>query len=1122
MNYEVKDFESREKKIRECCTSLYKKIEQIVPQKPVEADFRHVIDQTLDDFCQDLQLNPLTHMEYTLFSGRADAVFNRLVIEYKKPGVLKNPPNEATRAAIEQLKGYLVDLAKKEHHKLDRVAGALLDGNYIIFLRYRGQSWLEESPLELNNESLYRLLSWLTSLSSGIALTADNLTRDFSIEQLMTQTFLRSLFQALQNALKISNSLPSKLYEQWKIFFSEAIDYSEAFGGRELEPLKKWVKKAGIEIKTPEDAQEFFFVLHTYFALLAKFLAWLAISRYFGVKLGAPAFGELATIDGDELRRKLTDMESGGIFRQYGILNLLEGDFFSWYLKAWDNKIEETLRLLLRRLDEYDPTTLTIKPEETRDLFKKLYHYILPREIRHNLGEYYTPDWLAQHVLNLVDKDIFGEAPEKKERILKKKLLKTRFLDPACGSGTFLVLIITRMRELGSIFQLRESYLLESILNNVVGFDINPLAVLTSRVNYLLAIADLIEHRRTNINIPVYLTDSVRTPSMSDDIFKQNAYEFPTAIGKYLVPAVLCEGGRFDRFCEKLEDALNAELPLDSFIKKIENTFELETSPKWDDLSVSQLSRLYESLLDYHRKGLNGLWARLLKNNFAPLVLGEFDYIVGNPPWINWEHLPDVYRRDIGPLWSNYNLFSYKGFEAILGKSKDDISIIMTYVVTDKLLKTGGKLAFLITQSVFKTSGGGKGFRTFSINKKGQSPLPLGVLMVDDMVKLKPFEGASNRTAVFLIKKGEPTTYPVPYILWRKKKNFKFTYESTFNEVIQATQQIEFQAEPIDLSDKTSSWITARPRALKAVRKILGKSDYIAHAGAYTGGANAVYWVETIMNRADGLVIVRNITEGAKIKVSQVTEPIEPDLLYPLLRGRDVQRWHAEPSAQIIIAHKPGMRLNAIPGNEMASQYFATYKYLKQFEGVLRQRASRGIKDMINKGAPFYTMFAIGDYTFAPWKVVWREQFSYMVASVVGTADDKPIIPDHKLMLISLTDKTEANYLCSMINSKLTVFVVLSYAVEIQMDPHILEHIRIPRFDRKNEFHLRLSELSEQAHEAVHVGDDEKLKQIEEEIDRTAAKIWGLTDEELMEIQESLRELDGDNEEEPTEENSDG
>jgi hypothetical protein len=80
------------------------------------------------------------------------------------------------------------------------------------------------------------------------------------------------------------------------------------------------------------------------------------------------------------------------------------------------------------------------------------------------------------------------------------------------------------------------------------------------------------------------------------------------------------------------------------------------------------------------------------------------------------------------------------------------------------------------------------------------------------------------------------------------------------------------------------------------------------------------------------------------------------------------------------------------------------------------------------------------------------------------------------------------------------------------MDPHILEHIRIPRFDRKNPVHLRLSELSKQAHEAAKVGDETRLREIEAEIDRQAAKLWGLSDDELREIQQSLRELAGEEE----------
>jgi len=504
---------------------------------------------------------------------------------------------------------------------------------------------------------------------------------------------------------------------------------------------------------------------------------------------------------------------------------------------------------------------------------------------------------------------------------------------------------------------------------------------------------------------------------------------------------------------------------------------------------------------------MNGLWARLLKNNFAPLTVGQFDYIVGNPPWVNWEHLPDGYRDSTKDLWIRYQLAgTFKGGRPRLGAVKVDISALMTYTVMDTLLKDGGKLGFVITQSLFKTAGAGAGFRRFELPPHNRQPRPVKVLHVDDMVSLQPFEGASNRTAVMVLEKGKPTTYPVSYTVWRKVKGARFTYASTLEEVTNATVRLNFFAEPVNPSDPTSPWLTARPRALKAVRKVLGRSDYEAHAGAYTGGANAVYWVDIVYKRPDGLVVVRNITEGTKVKVDEVTETIEPDLLYPLLRGRDVQHWKAQPSAWILITHLPGMGLKAIPEKDMQTHYPRTYGYLKRFEEVLRGRASRGISDMLKKGAPFYTMFAVGTYTFAPWKVVWREVAHTLDAAVASPLEDKPAVPDHTLVLIECKSREEAHYLCAVLNSAPARFGVQAYIV-LHPDPHILEHIRIPRFDPRNPVHRRLAELSEQAHEAAKIGDERRLQQIEAEIDRVAAKLWDLSDDELREIQESLAEL---------------
>ena len=1102
--------ETREQAISQWSRKLYDALQHLLPFAPTEADFRRRIDPLLDEFCVEVGVTPLAHAEYTLATGRADAVFNRLVIEYERPGVLKKSPDAATSHAIQQVKNYLEGLAKKERRQVERLAGVVFDGHFLIFVRFVNGQWSEEGPVDVTPHSLERFLTWLAGLSSGIALTSENLNRDFSIEQLRTQNILRRLFQALSFALNQQDGLVSKLFEQWRLFFSEAIDYSEAFGGRKLEQLKKWVRKAGIMIKSDKEAERFFFALHTYFALLLKLLAWLALSRHLGVKLGAPSFAGLTTADSETLRRRLQEMESGGIFRAYGLLNLLEGDFFAWYLHAWDAKIESALREILKRLDEYDPTTLTLLPEETRDLFKKLYHYLLPREIRHNLGEYYTPDWLARHLLVQVDNEFFTTDPRRSERRLREKLLHLRFLDPACGSGTFLVLVIARMVELGRAFMMPERELLNSILRNVVGFDLNPLAVLTARVNYLLAIADLLEHRRGDITIPIYLADSVRTPALGKELFNYDAYEFPTAVGTFQVPIVLCTPERFDRLCEIIEDSLRSELEADSFIRRLERELSLSL-PEWDTNAGSLARQLYEKMLDLHRRGMNGLWARLLKNNFAPLTVGQFDYIVGNPPWVNWEHLPDRYRISTKGLWERYQLAgTFRGGRPRLGAVKVDISALMTYTVIDSLLKQGGRLGFVITQSLFKTAGAGAGFRRFLLppRNKQPHPIPIKVLHVDDMVSLQPFEGASNRTAVMILQKGEPKASPVPYTVWRKKGRKRFTYDSTLEEVTEATVRLNFAAEPVDPSDPTSPWLTARPKALKAVRKVLGKSDYEAHAGAYTGGANAVYWVDIVYERPDGLV-VRNITEGAKVEVDEVTETIERDLLYPLLRGRDVQRWRAEASAYILVPRSCIKPNQPIPLGQMQQKYPRTYNYLKHFEDVLLRRADAMVKSALKRGEPFYFYGAVGTYTFAPWKVVWT-RLARIEAAVVGLHKGRPIVPQETVTLVECSSAKEAHYICALANSSPFQFAAISYSQEggkSMGSMHILEYIRIPRFDPNDPVHRCLSRLSKRAHKVAKDGNEARLREIEAKIDLRAAKLWGLSDEELREIQESLAEL---------------
>ena len=243
------------------------------------------------------------------------------------------------------------------------------------------------------------------------------------------------------------------------------------------------------------------------------------------------------------------------------------------------------------------------------------------------------------------------------------------------------------------------------ILNSVMGIDLNPLAVLAARVNYLLAIADLLPYRRHEVEIPVYLADSILTPSRGDSLFEQNRRVLETAVGKLPVPDVINTRAEMERLTDILEEYIRGGFATSVFLERCRR--ELPDVAANPDSEVA-LNELFERLAGLHRQGLDGIWARILRNAFMPLFLDQCDYVVGNPPWINWESLPPGYREQTMPLWQEYGLFVHSGMDTILGKGKKDISTLMTYVAADRYLKDGGKLGFVITQSVWKTLAQGK------------------------------------------------------------------------------------------------------------------------------------------------------------------------------------------------------------------------------------------------------------------------------------------------------------------------------------------------------------------------------------------------------------------------------
>ena len=264
-------------------------------------------------------------------------------------------------------------------------------------------------------------------------------------------------------------------------------------------------------------------------------------------------------------------------------------------------------------------------------------------------------------------------------------------------------------------------------------------------------------------------------------------------------------------------------------------------------------------------------------------------------------------------------------------------------------------------------------------------------------------------------------------------------------------------AQPVSRAKLTSPWLTGRRKALSHLENVIGQADYAGRYGSHTH-LNGVYWLEVVATRKDGLLLVNNLHDCGKTKVKNVNMAIEPALVFPLLRGRDVGRWIARPSCRILLPQDPEDPAKGFPESAMQSRLPKTYAFLKQFEQELRQRS--GFKQFFDvETAPFYSVYNVGPYSFAQHKVCWREVAPDLSAAVCSTFDGKVVTVDHTLVGVSCQTEDEAHYLCALLNSPPANFVVQGY-VTLHPNPAILKYIKIGKFDAKDNIHRDLAASS--------------------------------------------------------------
>ncbi|MBT9395609.1 N-6 DNA methylase [Hymenobacter sp. NST-14] len=989
---------------------------------------------------------------FDLERGRRDSSYNNLIIEFKDKGLFYGRTDSAKfkEAMDDRLAKYIPRAARQDGLDASNYIGIAIDGEHLAFAQWvNGQ--LEPGPLYPLSATSVGLVVDAIQANFLRAVTSSNLIEDFGPNSPAGMAVMRELAALLSAALaEPDGNKITMLFQEWRTLYGQISDAARRAAAASQAQLR-------FQVQVPEELliPASLFIIHTYNSLLMKLLAAEIIAshgltsfRFFSQSILAQ---DEAALPGLLAR----DVEGGEYFNAAGVKGFVEEAIFSWYLSAFQEgatgqPLLAAIRALLSRLSLY--RTDKLEAAQANDVLKSFYQNLVPEVLRKSLGEYYTPDWLVKYSV---------------DKVTPASWLGVRVLDPTCGSGSFLLEAIRRKRAAAVLAGTGSLELLQELAHTVWGFDLNPLAVQTARVNYLIAVADLLAANPGHeFEVPVLLADAVYSPA-------RQPYEAEDVV-RYRVGSEVAD----------LEVALPAELALDRVRldrvftvlgAEIERNHEpaeaLQALVRRHALTASEvsswtgpLSQTYGNVLALHRRNWNGIWFRIVRNFFWSATAGQFDIVVGNPPWVRWANLPALYRDRVKPTCEQYDIFSSTPFS---GGNSLDISGLITYTVADKWLKPEGKLVFVLTQTLFQNPSS-EGFRRFRIN----DTMHLIPLEIDDLKALKPFADAANSTAVAVFQKTETgrSPYPVTYRVWDRIGTASRNIPAASSPA-QVMARIEFKTmEANPVGGIGSPWAILPPGRHAQLDILQGTCDWVQGRKGITADLNGIYFVPILAENA-GLnrVQIETRPEAGKTDLGPKRRFwVEPDLLYPLLKGAsDIApcRLTREHEWFVFVPNTGILRRNYEAAADLVEGTLPlTLRYFETYQATLERRSTYRLR---MKNAPFYAIYTVGNYTFAPYKVVWAEQGKFGAAVVtsapVPLQGNKPFIPDHKLFFADFYEEAPAYFLCGLLNAPCVKEYIESHYISIQLGD-VFKHMTLPPYDAAEPRHVELSELAKQAH----------------------------------------------------------
>lgn len=852
------------------------------------------------------------------------------------------------------------------------------------------------------------------------------------LQHLFTSAEPRNAPDVLQHFVKAAGRMPESTRALWSTRFSHV--YGDLAGQRavDLDAMRKWV---GAE-SSDETGYGVLFGIQTYFALIADLLA------------AGAAHGNSAAVIQDwshfprvEFARFLHRLSSGEVLADRGVHGAASAFDFDWYVDALDAQGVEALRALIslvaHRWEGINAASAQVDP------ISGIYTTLLPRNLLHVLGEVYTPGWLAELVI-----EDSGWRPGQ------------RLIDPFGGSGVFALAALRIAARSGTN--------LLKILPDLCLIDLNPLACVAARTNIVLSLRDAIRNdSRDDVYLPVLSGDAL-APALVSNRAPSRQTLFPDApqiaVDGELLPVPLERDGGVD--------VMAIATALDRYGVRM---------PQW--LTSAPASRDED-------RGRFGAKDRRFWEQLAILALRPADVLVTNPPWVGWEYIARPYRAYLDPAWGTYGLFNAKGRNASF--LKEDLSTLALVTAWDRYLASGGISVVVLRSNTMLSTLAAQGLRRLSVFP-ATDPLRLERIRIFDGMRV--FPTAQVDAATWKLTKGYATEFPVPVDSMSPSRSRWQPEPGAFlADVRKQMTSRSFVAERVSRDDNTSRWLIGTGECVQAARVISGKNAYVGRTGVFTGGANAVYYL-----RPDGAAPVAgltwftNVTERAKRNAPSVRVQLETDLVYEVVRGRDLTRWASRSGGLLLFPHSRDTRMRALPPAEMQARYPCAFSYLTQMRPILDQRKGFTEWERNFQEEAFYAIQRVGNYTFAPYKVAWRYIATDFLVAVIGPdPKGRPSLPNDKVMFVGVESESEAFYLCGILSSDPFRWKVTAYASGTQISATAIEPLGVKLFSATDPLHAEISQACRAGHVAMSHGAINDATAALAQVNAAASKLYGI------------------------------